>query len=141
MVIRLTVTYACETWTLKEVIKHGLLVFERKILRKIFGPSRNYDGTWRELDNPIKGRNIVNFTKAQRISWLGHISRMEAGRTVKRIYEWLPHAIRNRGRPKIRWKDDVREDLKVLGIYSWTTRTQNISTWKEIIEQAKAFKK
>jgi hypothetical protein len=63
-------------------------VSERKILRKIFGPSRNHDGSWRiktndELDNLIKGRNIVNFIKAQRISWLGHISRMEAGRTVK----------------------------------------------------------
>jgi hypothetical protein len=89
----------------------------------------NYNGSWRiktndELDNLIKGRNIVNFTKAQRISWLGHILRMEAGRMVKRIYDWQSHAIRKRGRPKIRWKDDGREDLKDLGIYNWTTRTQ-----------------
>jgi hypothetical protein len=33
-----TVTYACETWTLKEAIKYRLLVFEREILRKLFGP-------------------------------------------------------------------------------------------------------
>jgi hypothetical protein len=46
-----------------------------------------------------------------------------------------------RGRPKIRWKDDVREDLKELGIYNWLTRTQDRSSWKEIVEQAKAFKK
>jgi hypothetical protein len=76
----------------------------------------------------MKGRNIINFIKAQRISWLGHISRMEAGRTVKRIYDWQPHAIRKRGRPKIRWKDDVREDLKDLGIYNWITRTQDRSS-------------
>jgi hypothetical protein len=50
---------------------------------------------------------------------------MEAGRTVKKIYDWQPHAIRKRGRRKIRWKDDVREDLKDLGIYNWITRTQD----------------
>jgi hypothetical protein len=52
-------------------------------------PSRNHDGSWRiktnyELNNLIKGRNIVNLIKAQRISWLGHIRRMGAGRAVKR---------------------------------------------------------
>jgi hypothetical protein len=74
-------------------------------------------------------------------SWLGHNSRMEAKRTVKRIYEWQPHARRKRGRPKIRWKDDVREYLKELGIYNWLTRTQDRSSWKEIDDQPKAFKK
>jgi hypothetical protein len=90
MIIRPTVIYACETWTLKEATKHRLLIFERKILRKIFGPSRNHNDSWRiktndELDNLIKGRNIVNFIKARGISWVGHISRMEAERTVKII--------------------------------------------------------
>jgi hypothetical protein len=66
---------------------------------------------------------------------------MEAERTVKRIYEWQPHARRKRGRPQIRWKDDVRVDLNELGIYNWLTRTQDRSSWKEIVEQAKAFKK
>jgi hypothetical protein len=66
---------------------------------------------------------------------------MEAGRTVKRIYDGQPHATRERGRLKIRWKDDVREDLKDLGIYNWTTRTQDRSSWNETVEQVKAFKK
>jgi hypothetical protein len=38
-VIRPIVTYACETWTMKETITHRLMVFEMKILRKIFGPT------------------------------------------------------------------------------------------------------
>jgi len=44
-VIRPVVTYACETWILKETIINRLMVFERKILRKIFGPTYE-NGSW-----------------------------------------------------------------------------------------------
>jgi len=36
-IIRPIVTYACETWVLKEITQNKLIVFERKVLRKIFG--------------------------------------------------------------------------------------------------------
>jgi len=39
-VIRLRVIYASETWVLKETVIQKLLVFEKKILRKIFGPTK-----------------------------------------------------------------------------------------------------
>jgi hypothetical protein len=39
------VTHACETWVLKETIKNKLMVFERKVLRKIFGLTKERDGT------------------------------------------------------------------------------------------------
>ena len=45
------IKYACETWVLKEAIKQKLLVFERKILRRIFGPTKERDGTWRIKTN------------------------------------------------------------------------------------------
>jgi hypothetical protein len=59
-VIRPVVTYGCETWTLKEPIINRLMVFERKVLRKIFGPT-NENGIWRiktkqELDKIINIR-------------------------------------------------------------------------------------
>jgi hypothetical protein len=38
--IRPTVKYVCETWVLKETVKNKLMVFERKLLRKIFGPTK-----------------------------------------------------------------------------------------------------
>jgi hypothetical protein len=44
-VIRPIVTYSCEIWILKESIINKLLVFERRILRKIFGP-KNENGMW-----------------------------------------------------------------------------------------------
>jgi hypothetical protein len=45
-IIRPTVTYACETWVLKETIKNKLMVFERKVLKKIFGPTKERYRTW-----------------------------------------------------------------------------------------------
>jgi hypothetical protein len=71
---------------LKESIINKLLVFERKILRKIFGPN-NENGIWRiktnqELDEIIKRKNIINFIPAQRLSWLVTLkgSRYENGK-------------------------------------------------------------
>jgi len=57
-VIRKAVVYDCETWVLKENIIQKLSVFERKILRKIFGPTKEANGIWRikankELDELI----------------------------------------------------------------------------------------
>jgi len=64
-VIRTIVTYASETWVLKETIIQKLLVFERKILRRIFGPTKESQ-VWRvktneELDKKMKHKNIINY--------------------------------------------------------------------------------
>ena len=65
------------------------MVFERKVLRKIFGPIKERDGTWRiktndELDELIRHKNIRNHIKAQRLSWFGHLHRMREERMVKK---------------------------------------------------------
>ena len=46
-VIRPVVVYGCETWGLKESIIRRLSVFERNILRKMFGPTKEDNGNWR----------------------------------------------------------------------------------------------
>jgi capsule polysaccharide modification protein KpsS len=84
------VTYASETWVLKETIIQKLFVFERKILRRIFGPTKE-NQRWRfktneELDKLIEHKNIINHIKAQRLSWFGHVQKMPDTRTVKTIF-------------------------------------------------------
>jgi hypothetical protein len=66
-IIRPIVTYAFEVWVLKETMKNKLMVFERKVLRKIFGPTKERDGTWRIKTNNelIRHKNIINNLKAQ----------------------------------------------------------------------------
>ena len=91
------------------------MAFGRKILRKIFGPN-NENGIWRvktnqELYEITKHKNIINFIRAQRLSWLGHIERMQGARMLKAIYSWKPISRRPIGRPKTRWVDDVRKDI------------------------------
>jgi hypothetical protein len=119
-VIRPIVTHSCETWILKETIINKLLVFERKILRKIFGP-KNKNIIWRinpnqELDEIIKHKNITNFIRAQRLSWVGHIERMKGTGMVKAIYCWKPMSRRPIGRPKTRWVDDVKKNVQKLKV-------------------------
>jgi hypothetical protein len=65
-----------------------LLIFERKIFRRIYGPKYE-DGEWksrtnRELEELSKGENIVKWIKGQRISWLGHLERMEEDKKKKK---------------------------------------------------------
>jgi hypothetical protein len=67
------VTYACETWVLKENIKSELRIFERKVLRRIHRHTKEIDGTWRiksnnELNRLIGNRNIIHYIKAQRLA-------------------------------------------------------------------------
>jgi len=59
------ITYARKTWVLKESMKRKLLITERKILRRIFGPTKDRDVTWRiktndELNKLIRNKNIIN---------------------------------------------------------------------------------
>jgi hypothetical protein len=88
-IVRSVVTYGSETWTLPTAEENALRIFERKILHKIYGPVME-NGIWRhryndELNDIIKGKDIVRFIKAQRIRWLGHMERMEESAIPKKV--------------------------------------------------------
>ena len=96
-IIRPIITYACETWVLKETIKKNkLIVFERKVFRKIFDPTKERDATWRiktngELYELRRHKNTINHIKTQILSWFGHLQRMPED-TIKKTF-----TIGNRG--------------------------------------------
>ena len=82
--IRTVVTYGAEVWTMTRKEEVALLIFERKILRRIYGPKYE-DGEWKSRTNQepeeiTKGENIVRWIKGQRIGWLGHLERMGRGK-------------------------------------------------------------
>jgi hypothetical protein len=61
-------------------------------------------------------------------------------RVAKTVYKWKPYATRLKGRPRVRWEDDVRNNLRKMGVTNWKQRTQERKQRKEIIEQAKTHK-
>jgi len=97
-----------------------VLIFERKIFRRIYG-AKYENGEWksrtnRQLEEMSKGENIVKWIKGQRISWLGHLERMEEDRMPKNIFTQELEETRRRGRYRKRWKEEVERDLQVLGM-------------------------
>jgi hypothetical protein len=86
--------------------EHRLRVFENRVLRRIFGPKRQEDGSWRilhndELHSLYSSPNIVRVIKSRRLRWVGHVARM--GRVEVFTGFWL-------GGPKVR---DHCEDLGI----------------------------
>ena len=81
------------------------MIFERKVMRKIFDPTRTDDGYWRiktnqEVNDILKGQNITGLIKKQRLNWLGHVERMAEDNIVQKIKRWKPMSKRPIGRPK-----------------------------------------
>jgi len=74
----------------------------------------------------------------QRISWLGHLERMEEDRMPKKIFTQELEGTRQTGRPRKGWKEEVGRDLQVLGVKRWRELVIDRGKWKDIVQQAKA---
>jgi hypothetical protein len=103
IVILPVVLYGCETWSLTLREEQRLRVFENTVLRRIFGPRREEDGSWRKLRNDklhdlYSSPNIVRVIKSRRVRWAGHVARMGMEEVLTGF--WL-------GIPKVRnhWED------------------------------------
>jgi hypothetical protein len=128
----------------KENMINKLMIFERKIVRKIYGPTRTEDGYWKiktnqEISDILKGQNIIGFIKKQRLNLLGHVERTAEDIIVQRIKRWKPVSKRPIGRPKTRWKDVVLEDIKNMNVHNWKKVAQNRDSWKKAVEQARTL--
>jgi hypothetical protein len=103
--------------------EEDLLIFEGKMFRRIYG-SKYEDGEWksrtnRKLEELSKGENIVKWIKGQKISWLGHLERMEEDRLPKNIFTQELEGMRRKGRPRKGWREEVERDLQVLKLRRW----------------------
>jgi len=122
--------------------EQALLIFERKIFRRTYGPKYE-NGEWKsgtngELEEMSKGENLVKWIKGERISWLGHLERMEEDRMHKNIFTQELEGTRRRGRPRKRWKEEVERDFQGLGVRRWRELVAHRKKWKDIVRQTKA---
>jgi hypothetical protein len=117
--------------------EHGLRVFENGVLRRIFGPKRGEDGSWRELQNDAlqslySSLDIVSVIKSRRMRWAGHVARMKEGRSVYTVLVGKPEVKRPLDRPRRRWQDNIKLYLREIGIYgaNWIWLAQDMVQWR-----------
>ena len=113
------------------------------MLKNIFGPMC-VAGYWRNRTNgevrEFYGElDIVTELKEGRLRWLGHVEWMSEERAVKRFYQNTPEGSRSVGRRRIRCMDDVREDLRRMGVTNWKIRAHRRDNWKMILKEAQVL--
>ena len=124
-----------------------LTVFENGILRRIYGPVRDEEsGEWRRRHN-IELRElsrllpITSHIRSQRLRWAGHVARMQDDDSmVKMIVRGTPEGRRPVGRPRMRWEDNVKNDLVLLGVENpsdWWEMAQDRRPWRLLVKAAK----
>jgi hypothetical protein len=123
--------------------EHRPRVFENRVLRKIFGRKREEDGSWRKLHNDelhdlYSLPNIVRVIKSRRMRWAGHVACMGEGRGVYRVLVGRPEGKRPLGRPRHRWEDNIKLDLREIGInrVNWIQLAQDTVHWRAFVNTA-----
>ncbi|KAJ4428690.1 hypothetical protein ANN_25683 [Periplaneta americana] len=143
-VILPVVLYGCETWTLTLREEQILRVFENKILRKIFGAKRDeVTGEWRKLHNAelhalYSSPDIIRNIKSRRLRWAGHVARMGESRNAYRVLVGRPEGKRPLGRPRRRWEDNIKMDLREVGYdgRDWINLAQDRDQWRAYVRAA-----
>ena len=135
--------YGSETWAMAEMNMERLGTRERKILRRLHGPEVE-QGIWRVRTDQIlrkvyKDLDIVADTKKESLEWVGHVARMDQGRTVKKIFESKPERSR-RGRPSLGWLEDLEQDRREMRVKRWRQKGVDRDDQAFVIKEVKALR-
>jgi hypothetical protein len=136
-VILPVVLYGCETWSLTMGEEQRLRVFENRVLRKIYGPKREKDASWRKLHNDelhslYSSLNIVRVIESRRVRWAGHVAHMGEGRGVYRVLVGRPEGKRPLERPRRRWEDNINLRERGIDGANWIQLAQDRVQWRAL---------
>jgi hypothetical protein len=73
----------------------------------------------RELEEILRGKDIVRFVKSQRLAWLGHVERVGEERMQRKLLHGKIEGRWRRGRPRKRWLQSLEEDLRIMRVRRW----------------------
>jgi hypothetical protein len=118
-----------------------LRVFENRVLRSIFGPKRDeVTGEWRRLHNKelyalYSSPSIIQVIKSKRLRWAGHVARMGERRGAYSALVGKPDGRRSVGRPRRRWEDNIKMDLREVGWgdVDWINLAQDRDRWRAVV--------
>jgi hypothetical protein len=88
-----------------------------------------------ELHGLYSSPSIVRVIKAKRMRWAGHVARMGEVRGAYSILVGRPEGRRPLGRPRRRWEDNIKMDLREIGFgdVDWSHWAQNMDRWRALV--------
>jgi hypothetical protein len=110
----------------------------RRILGSLYD---NEKENWRILTNKEIYAILIKPTtketiRLHRLCWFGHVQRMEENRIPKRVLYMNLETTGPRGRPRNRWQDEVREDVRIVGGEEWQGKVYDREKWKKLLRTA-----
>ena len=82
-------------------------------------------------------RSLTERLVMSRLQWAGHVERMADDRLPKRAAELCEQGRRRRGRPRLRWEDCVKRDVRQAGEEEdWKKKTRDRGGWKRLSDEA-----
>jgi hypothetical protein len=142
-VILPVVLYGWENWSLTLKEECRLRVFEDRVLRRIFEPNRDeVTREWGRLHNKelyalYSSPNIIRVMKSRRLRWAVHVERMWERRGAYRAAVGKPEKWRPHGRPRRRWEDNIKMDLRNVGLggggMDWIELALDRDRWRALV--------
>jgi hypothetical protein len=136
--------FGAETWVLSKADELRLGVFERKMLRRIYGSiceGAACRSTYsEELYHLYDETDLLTTVRITRLRWAGHIVRMQDNLPCKKITLDKSEGIRRVGRSNLRWMDGVMRDAERLGVRNWRSKAKDRDGWRRLLESAKTLR-
>ena len=129
--------YGAETWPIYRVQVKKLQAYVMRQLRSIMGISWRDRVTNIEVLEKAGLPSLENLLINMNLRWLGHVERMHHQRLPRQIlYSQLSEGKRNQGRPRLRFKDTVKRNMKKLSmdINSWQSQAKDRTAWRSAIK-------
>ena len=99
--------FGSEAWVLKKREEQLLEAAQMKFLRRLLGITKLDKEKNRCIREKTGAQNIVKEIKQYQKKWLQHVQRMDRNRLPRQALKYRPEGIRNIGRPKKRWRDQL----------------------------------
>ena len=124
--------YGGELWTMRKAEERLLEVTEMRMLRRIRGVTLQDRIRNETIRQDLGVESITSKLRSARLRWFGHVKRMEENNWVRKSMEMVVEGRRRRGRPAMRWLDNIRADMRMRGVVEeeahdrglWRRKTQ-----------------
>jgi hypothetical protein len=141
-ILRPILLYGSETWTLTTKLKSKLQAAEMRVLRLIHGVTKLDHIRNDTIRSELQIEPLLTYIEKSQLRWYGHIKRRGPENLTKKLLDWKPPGKRNKGRPRKRWLDNIKEilDRESINIYTANIMCQNRGIWRKFVQNLSTYR-